>query len=351
MPHGGATPLRSAYAPGAAYRPYTSSRSDQRQRARARSMATGIIILSIAAATLAALIHPVRHDSGAATPRIASSPAVIPAQANSARGSNSALGARSALDASAITATLRSDTTGLQGSYGIAVTDLSTGTTYGINEDLSFRAASLNKMPILIALYQRAGAGSINLDQAVNLSEDDIQHYGTGLIQDQNAPRTYTLRELAAAMIETSDNTAAFVLERLLGQETIQASLGHWSLKHTSMAANTTTPGDTAAFFSSLYRNQLLPSQATDVALTLLEHTVFGDRLVSGVPAGVSVAHKVGSDVGVFNDAGLVLAAGHPYAVAVLSQNADETEAQQAFLRISKDIYRFEMSLPAGSPN
>jgi beta-lactamase class A len=309
-------------------------------------MATGIILLSLAAASLVGLVHPAHHSGAKATPRIAASPGVDAAHGDAPHVANPGPATRISLDTRAITATLRADTAGLQGSYGVAVTDLSTGAAYGVNADLSYRAASINKMPILIALYQRAGAGGVNLDQSINLSEDDIQHYGTGLIQDANAPRTYTLRELAAAMIETSDNTAAFVLERFLGQDTIQMSLNRWNVRHTSMAANATTPADTTLLFESLYRNLLLPSQATDVALTLLQHTVFSDRLASGIPAGVPIAHKVGSDMGVFNDAGLVLAAGHPYAVTVLSQDADETEAQQAFLRVSKDIYRFEMSLP-----
>ena len=314
-----------------------------------RSIATGIVILGVAAMSLAGIVRPQRRLPTALAPRIADSPASNAARTSPLSAAGHSSPSRIPVDTSAIAATLRADTAGLQGSYGISVTDLTTGTSYGLNADLTYRAASVNKMPILIALYQRAGAGSVNLDQSLTLSEDDIQHYGTGLIQSANAPRTYTLRELAASMIETSDNTAAYVLERFLGQDAIQAALGRWNLTHTSMAANTTTPADTTALFTSLYRNQLLSQQATDVALTLLQHTVFADRIVSGLPSGVPVAHKVGSDIGIFNDAGLVLAPGHPYAVTVLSQNADEVESQLAIQRISRDIYRYELSITSGS--
>jgi beta-lactamase class A len=251
------------------------------------------------------------------------------------------------VDTRAVVAGLNSDTAGLQGNYAVAVIDLATGSTYGINSETSFRAASLNKMPILISLYQRAAAGGVNLDQSLVLGDEDIQHYGTGLIQDPESSRSYTLRELAALMIEASDNTAAHVLERFLGQATIQADVDRWGLTRTSMADNATTGGDTASLFSRLYRDELLPASATEISLTLLQHTVFNDRLASGLPPGVAIAHKVGSDVAVFNDAGIVLAPGHPYVVAMLSQDADEGEAAKAFASISRRLYRFELSLPA----
>jgi len=257
---------------------------------------------------------------------------------------------QTAADVGAIDLHLQQETSTLQGSYGISVIDLSTGLAYGINANTSYRAASINKMPILITLYQRADAGAINLDEAITLSDDDIQHYGTGLIQDPGAGRTFTLRQLAAAMIETSDNTAAYVLERYLGPDVIQANVQRWGLTHTSMADNTTTPADVVALFLALKGERLLQPESTGIVLSLLQHTVFDDRIVGGVPPGVAVAHKIGTDSGVYNDAGIVLAPGHPYAIAVLSQNADESEAEPALARLSGAVYRFESSLP-GPPS
>lgn len=228
--------------------------------------------------------------------------------------------------------------------------DLSSGTTYGLNSESSFRAASVNKLPILIALYQAAAAGKVDLDRVITIQDEDIQHYGTGVIQEADAPRTYTLRELAALMIEVSDNTAAHVLEAMLGEDVIQQSLSRWGLTHTSMADNVTTPLDMATLLTLLYRHELLSPQATDVALTLLTHTVFTDRIEGGVPNGVTVAHKVGTDTGVFNDAALVLEPHRPYALVVLSTDADEGEAGKALPRISGSVYEFERRLSGHTP-
>lgn len=307
----------------------------------------GLILLTVTAAALAALIGPGHRSQPASVPRIAGSSMSSVDRTSGTRSSEPA--PSESLDTRQIESTLRQDTAGLQGSYGIGVIDLATGMAYGVNSSGVFRAASVNKMPILVELYQRAAQGSLNLDQSLALADDDVQHYGTGLIQEPGSARTYTLRELGALMVEASDNTAAYVLERLLGQAAIQATLERFGLLHTSMADNTTTPADAADLFASLYREQLVSHNATQVALTLLQHTLFANRLASGVPAGVPVAHKVGTDAGVYNDAGLVLLQGRPYAVAMLSQDADEHEAEQALARISGDLYRFESSLPAAT--
>jgi beta-lactamase class A len=250
-------------------------------------------------------------------------------------------------DVGTIDVRLQQDVTGLEGSYAIAVVDLTTGLTFGLNATAPYRAASVNKLPILLTLYQRADAGTLDLDETVTLTDDDIQHYGTGLIQDPSFGRTFTLRQLAALMIEESDNTAAYFLERYLGQDAIQANVAGWGLAHTSMAENTTTAADSVQLFQELSSSRLLQPASSAIVISLLEHTVFADRIAAGVPQGVSVAHKIGTDVGVYNDAGVVFAPGHPYAITVLSQDASETEAEPALTRLSRDVYQFESSLAA----
>jgi len=239
------------------------------------------------------LLKPAHRSEAAAAARI------VPSQAAAAGVTSRQHAKLTATDTRLITSKLESDTTSLQGNYGVAVADISSGTTYGVNANRSFRAASINKLPILISLYQLAGRGRVDLNQTLTISEEDVQHYGTGLIQDPDAARTYTIRELAALMIEASDNTAAHVLERFLGQDTIQANIDRWGLKHTSMVDNTATPADVVLLLAKLYHHDLLTAGATDIVLALLEHTVFTNRIQSGVPDSVLVAHKVGSDVGV----------------------------------------------------
>ncbi len=256
----------------------------------------------------------------------------------------------SRIDTSAIEQRLTADVSGMQGSYGINVIDLASGISYGINGNKTFRAASVNKMPIIVALYEQAAQGRLGLDQPIAVNEADIQHYGTGTIQNLDAPHSYTLGQLAALMIQVSDNTAAYVLERFIGPQTIQQNLKRWRLDHTIMADNTTTPWDAAKLMELLYADRLLPTNATDGLLSLLQNSVFSDRLAAGLPATVPIAHKVGTEVGVYNDAGIVMAPQRPYAIAVLSEDADEGEASVAFNRVSHDVYEFQSALGSTRP-
>jgi beta-lactamase class A len=254
------------------------------------------------------------------------------------------------IDVAGVQERLLGDISGLQGSYGIAVIDLSSGTVYGVNGNRLFRAASVNKMPIILTLYDRAAAGKVSLDQTLTISDADIQHYGTGTIQNSDARRVYSLRQLGDLMIQVSDNTAAFVLERYLGQQAVQQNASRWHMDHTSMADNTTTPADAVSLMANLSAGRLLPPDATQTILRLLKSTVFTDRLGSGLPTGVPLAHKVGTDVGVYNDSGIVMLPQRPYAIAVFSEDADEAEANAAFAKVSSDAYDFEVSLGA-APN
>ena len=208
-----------------------------------RSAAFGCILLAAAIVALAGLLRPSPNP----TPALPRAPLTAGSQSRSPRellvgSAKSPPGGTAAIEQK-----LTADTAGLQGSYGVATIDLASGLTYGVNGNSLYRAASVNKMPILITLFDSADKGRISLNQPLTLSDSDIQHYGTGTIQDPNAPRTYTLRQLGALMIQVSDNTAAYVLERALGQQAVQQNAQRWRLDHTSMTDNTTTPSDAAA--------------------------------------------------------------------------------------------------------
>ncbi|HEY8837087.1 MAG TPA: serine hydrolase, partial [Dehalococcoidia bacterium] len=96
------------------------------------------------------------------------------------------------------------------GKYAVATIDVTTDAGVGINQDLPFRAASVNKLELAISLYRRALSHQINLDATTEIADDEIQNYGTGTIQLQGDGRTFTYRALARLMLEESDNTASF---------------------------------------------------------------------------------------------------------------------------------------------
>ena len=109
----------------------------------------------------------------------------------------------------------------------------------GINQNMGFIAASVNKIPILAAVYYFANQGEIDLDQKITIQASDIQDYGTGIIRYEQPGVIYSLKTLARLMMEKSDNTAAYVLtHRVIGQNELQEMVEAWGLTGTNVKTN-----------------------------------------------------------------------------------------------------------------
>jgi beta-lactamase class A len=69
-----------------------------------------------------------------------------------------------------------------------------------------------------------------------------------------------------------------------------------------------------------------------------LTGTIWEDRIPAGVPEGIRVSHKVGTEIGVLADAGIVFAP-KPYVLVIMSKDVLEKEAKQALPEISRVIW------------
>jgi beta-lactamase class A len=178
-------------------------------------------------------------------------------------------------------------------------------------------------------------------------SSSDIQNFGTGSIRYDPVGTTYTLAELARRMAKQSDNTAAYMLTKRLGQQAIQDRIAAWGMTNTSVADDTTTPADVGTLFVKLGKRQLLPPSQTVAVLGLLTDTDFEDRLPALLPNYAIIAHKIGTESnGVINDAGLVITPTRSYAIAIMTTGTDVDQAIHAEQQVSLDVYNFELTLP-----
>ncbi|MEK7165394.1 MAG: serine hydrolase, partial [Patescibacteria group bacterium] len=150
-----------------------------------------------------------------------------------------------------------------QGNYSIYVYELTANQGYGINETTIYTAASVNKIPILAALYFEAQKELIDLDRRITIQQKDIQDYGTGTIRYEGSGGVYSLKTLAQLMIEKSDNTAAFVLTGIIGEERIQELVDSWGLTQTDIKNNKTSNKDMATLLTKIYRKQIANNALT----------------------------------------------------------------------------------------
>ena len=227
--------------------------------------------------------------------------------------------------------------------YSVLVADFNSDFTMRMNETASFDAASVNKVPILAALYAQVGSGKVDLKQEIAIQARDIQDYGTGVIRYQPPGTTYSVQTLARLMMQKSDNTAAYVISnRIIGLSVIQSLVDGWGMTQTDMTENTTTNRDTALLFRKIYRGDIADRTLTAEMLSFMTDSDFEERIPGLLPENTAVYHKIGNQVGVIHDAGIVSDGKVLYYVGILTSNLrDEEGAKELEAKLSKIIYDF----------
>jgi len=233
---------------------------------------------------------------------------------------------------------------GKTGTWGVYVEDLNTGLRFGINPDLEFVAASTIKVPLVLFLYRQAQDGKLDLNETLAIKPEDYES-GTGRLQSRPVGSRYTLRELARLALVDSDNVATRMLLRRLGRESFQAYVHELGAFISPDRENVTSPRDMAAFFKAVLAFKKEAPALGGELLDALQHTNFNDRIPALLPPDTPVAHKIGNQVRVVNDAGLVLLTRHPYLISLFTDDVNEGEATATLAQISKLVYDYQAGL------
>ena len=244
-------------------------------------------------------------------------------------------------DPSLVLSEIENLTKDLRGSYGVYVFRLTDKKDYGFNEDKVFPAASLMKLPVMLALYQEAEKGKIDLETKYTLIEKDKRR-GAGILQGKPVGSLYTYKQLIELMGQHSDNTAFAVLRKVLGDKEIEKVIDDLEMSKTSLRGFETSPKDMGRFFQKLYQGDILSPKSRDEFLDSLVDTSFEDWLPQGVPEDIKVAHKIGQDLGIFSDAGIIFTS-RPFVLIIMSKNARQKEADEVLVEITEKVWAFEM--------
>lgn len=275
--------------------------------------------------------------------------------------------------------------TGMDGIAGLAVHDLTSGTTLALREREVFPAASTFKVPLLYALLRLADAGEIDLRQRVTVGAHQ-RVPGSGVLQDLDPGIAPTVRDLAVLMTVVSDNLATDLLLDLVGVDRLRAGLDRLGMGQTSIpfgcrgifchatgldphdpattydtlrdALRTTpinpdsiayaadernvtgTPADMVTLLTTIERGDGLALASRDTAIDILKRQKYNTIIPLHLPENTEVAHKTGSLRGIRNDAGLVYAPWGPYAIALMSKGlTDEVEGSRRLADLSKLVW------------
>lgn len=250
------------------------------------------------------------------------------------------------------------------GSWGIFVEDFKSGQKLGINEEEPFYAASLLKVPTMIAVYQEAEEGNLDFEERLIFTEEDFEG-GDGSIQYEAPGTEYSIRELLTRMVKESDNVARRMITRRIGYEPIRDLFEDLGVEGYDLQNNNATARAISSIFKYLYsgshgvvsnpppadeksRRDLKPT-ARDEMIELLTDTYHEERIPQPLPPGTKVAHKVGTwpETGSWHDCGIVFAE-NPYLLCLLSKNTTYEEALLVIRKISAAVYDYFTSSPDG---
>ncbi len=227
--------------------------------------------------------------------------------------------------------------------YSVYIVDYSSKFTMGINESTIFDAASVNKVPILTALYEGAAKGQIDFDKVITIQPADIQDYGTGSIRYDPAGSTYSVKTLARLMMQKSDNTAAYLLANyIVGLDVVQSYVDQNGLIQTDMVNNKTSNKDMAVLFEKIYHKKITNPALSDEMLGFLKDSDFEDRIPGLLPKNTTVFHKIGTAMGTVHDAGVVIYGKTAYYIGIFTADVgDEEQAAKLISEVSKIVFDF----------
>lgn len=224
------------------------------------------------------------------------------------------------------------------GDYGVAVLDVRTGRTAEVDAGREFEAASLAKLPVMLALYREAAGGGLDLDEKISMLPGDVTAEGAGVLHTYPVGLRMTLGECAEYLMKESDNTAWLMLERRLGKKRVSEELSELGLDPDDYESRVTTPEDVMLMLRAVADPGYTSPSLSEEMLGMMTGTAYEDRLPEPLPEDVRVAHKVGSIGETHSDAGIVLdeSSGAPgYYIVVIASGVEESAGEEAIRRMS----------------
>ncbi|MFD7640653.1 class A beta-lactamase [Kitasatospora sp. NPDC059795] len=297
---------------------FTKPRTAQRRTAQRRTALLAAPLLAVG--LLAGCAQPAPTTAPTTAPATAAPTASVAPTAESFRRLEQHFGAR----------------------LGVYLLDTGSGREVAYRADERFAFASTYKALAAGALLRRAS--DADLDKVVTYRQEDVLTWAP--VTSEHVATGMTVRDLLAASLDRSDNTAAnLVTDQLGGPAALQQALRELGdttteVSRTEPGLNSATPGDTrdtstprvlAADLRRYVLDDVLPAARRQLLAELMvANTTGGPYIRAGVPAGWKVGDRTGNAAyGTRNDIAVLWPDGGraPVVVAVLSDRPRQDAA------------------------
>ncbi len=239
----------------------------------------------------------------------------------------------------------------------VYIKDLNKGTWVGINEEENFAAASLIKVPLMIAYLKMAEDDPAVLNKQIKY-EKELIAIPQNIAPEKSAQlgNAYTVEQLLRYMIDYSDNMSTTLLLENIDSKLISRVYSDLRLStpDLSEAEHQMSAKGYSTFFRVLYNTTYLNPELSEKAIKLLSTSDFRDGIVAGVPANVTVAHKFAErkyEGNVFqpegaqlHDCGIIYYPQRPYVICVMTKGRDLDVLKRVIKGISEIVYEHQGS-------
>ena len=248
-----------------------------------------------------------------------------------------------------------------RGNVGIYFKDINSGNVWEYKADKLFPSASLIKLPMMAAVFEKIKKGDLSFDTQIRLTRRE-RRGGSGTLKWAREGTKLSVMELLYKMITESDNTATNMLSDYVGMNYLQREFSRMGLVYTKIypegfnltsgrvaRENYTTAREMADLIERIYDKELVDEQSSELMMDFLKHSKSRTRLRRGLPIGWELAHKTGLLRKSCHDVGVVFSPQGDYVIAVLTGNVPNYSSAKKFItKIAKhtvDYYKVESSI------
>lgn len=242
------------------------------------------------------------------------------------------------------------------GRAGVFIKDLVTGREIGINADTLYPTASMIKVPIMVAVFDKVERGELDYQQELTYT-DSLFYSDADITGELRDSATVHLSEMVFLSISKSDNTASLWLQELAGTGTV---INTWLEEHgfegTRMNSRTpgrrgdwevygwgqTTPREIARLMEMIYTGEAVSPAASAEMMRVLQRPWWDDEALSQIPPYVEVASKNGAVSASKSEVVLVHAPSGPYLFSVITADQSDTrwEADNEGYELIREVSR-----------
>lgn len=231
-------------------------------------------------------------------------------------------------------------------SFGFYFEYLPTGTTIGVNEKNEFHAASLFKVPVIMAYFRLKERLQIKNDPEVEIKPEDIDD-DFGTLYQKGPGHKIKISEAIRLALEESDNTAARVVATNVQEKDFNDVYNGIDIELIADDEGAImTTKNYSSILKSLYFSAVLSKDSSQEILKYLSQSNFNDKLTAGIPTDIKVSHKIGDFVDkktgekAYMDCGIVYIPRRPYLLCMVSET-EEAIADERMSNLSKTIYEY----------